>query len=98
MMPNPNSDALSFDIQGIRASIENLKDLNAINSKNKEDFLNYISNDLAPTWTTKEGVVAVEELREFVNIKFEEYIRYLNSKINSLENVVVPALNSIDNA
>lgn len=92
------SDRLDFSIDGVRASIETLREENDKNKKNKEAFLEYLDSKLAPEWNTKEGVVAVNEIKRFVNTQFTDYITYLDEKIDALETVVVPALERINNA
>lgn len=92
------SDRLDFSIDGVKRSIEEMRESNAQNKTNKEDFLGYIDSKLSPEWNTKEGQVAVNELRDFVNTKFQDYITYLDAKVDALETVVVPALERINNA
>ena len=91
-------DRLDFSIDGVRRSADSMRTNNELNAKNKQAFLEYIDSDLAPEWNTKEGQVAVEELRAFVNGRFQEYIDYLNAKIDVIENTVIPALENINNA
>ena len=92
------SDRLDFSIDGVKKAIEEMRESNSQNKSNKEAFLEYIDSKLAPEWNTKEGQVAVEELRAFVNGKFQDYITYLDGKIDALDTVVVPALERINNA
>lgn len=91
-------DRVEFSIPGVKSQVENLRESNSLNKRNKEAFLDYIDSKLAPEWNTKEGKVAVGELRNFVNTKFQDYITYLDEKIDSLEYVVIPALERINNA
>ena len=65
-------DRLDFSIDGVRSSVESMRADNESNKRNKQAFLEYISSNLAPEWNTKEGQVAVEELRGFVNGRFQE--------------------------
>lgn len=92
------NDRLDFSIDGVKRSIEEMRESNSQNEKNKEAFLDYIRTKLAPEWNTVQGKEAVAELETFANTKFQEYIDYLNGKINDLDNVVVPALERINNA
>ena len=91
-------DRLDFSIDGVKRSVENLRAGNIQNQKNKQAFLDYIDNQLAPEWNTVEGRKAVAELKGFVNSQFQEYIDYLNEKIDAVEYDVVPALENINNA
>lgn len=92
------NDRLDFSIEGVKKSVENMKVANNENVKIKEAFLDKINNTIANEWTTASGQVAVDELRNFVNVKYQEYINFINTKIGSIENVVIPALNNINNA
>ena len=92
------NDRLDFSIDGVKKAIEEMRESNSQNEKNKEAFLDYINSKLEPEWNTVQGKEAVEELRNFANVKFQDYITYLNGKINDLDNVVVPALERINNA
>ena len=92
------NDRLDFSIDGVKRAVEEMRESNSQNTRNKEAFLEYIDSRLAPEWNTKEGQVAVAELKNFVNTKFQDYITYLNGKIDALENIVIPALERINNA
>ena len=91
-------DRLDFSIEGVRHSVENLRAGNELNQKNKAAFIEYIDSKLAPEWNTVEGRVAVQELKNFVNTQFQEYIDYLNKRIDAVEYDVVPALENINRA
>ena len=91
-------DRLDFSIDGVRQSVENLRAGNVQNQKNKQAFLDYIDTKLAPEWNTVEGRVAVQELRNFVNTQFQNYIDYLNNRIDAVEYDVVPTLENINRA
>ena len=88
-------DRLDFSIEGVRKSVENLR---SGNEQNQKKFIDYIDSKLAPEWNTTNGVEAVAELRNFVNTQFQEYIDYLNNRIDAVEYDVVPALENINNA
>ena len=92
------SDRLDFSIDGVRRQVEVMRESNAQNEKNKESFIEYVDSTLSPEWNTKEGQVAVTELKNFANKNYADYIRYLNDKIDALENVIIPALERINNA
>ena len=91
-------DRLDFSIEGVRKSVENLRAGNEQNQKNKTAFIEYIDSKLAPEWNTTNGVEAVADLRNFVNTQFQEYIDYLNNRIDAVEYDVVPALENINRA
>jgi len=92
------NDRLSFSIEGVKKAIEDMRESNSLNEQNKEAFLDYILTKLAPEWNTVQGKEAVTELENFVKNNFQDYINYLNSKIDDLDNVVVPALERINRA
>jgi len=91
-------DRLDFSIEGVKRSVENLRAGNEQNQKNKTAFIEYIDNKLTPEWNTVEGKVAVQELKNFVNTQFQEYIDYLNNRIDAVEYDVIPALENINRA
>lgn len=91
-------DRLTFSIEGVKRTAAEMRENNAINAKNKESFLSFIDAKLVPEWNTQQGKVAIDELKKFVNGRFQEYVDYLDEKINVLEDVVIPALERIDNA
>ena len=92
------NDRLDFSIDGVRKSAEEMRANNELNKKNKQAFLEYIDSSLKPEWNTTEGQVAVEELIAFVNGEYSDYIDYLDRRIDTLENDVVPKFIAIDNA
>ncbi len=91
-------DRLDFSIEGVRSSVESLRASNEQNRKNKQAFIDYIDSKLAPEWNTVEGRIAVQDLKNFVNTQFQDYIDYLNNRIDAVEFDVVPALENINNA
>lgn len=95
---NEANDELEYSIDGVKKIAMEMRENNGINKENKEKFLEYIETNLAPEWNTTQGVVAVEELRTFVNTSFQEYIDFLDSKIDLIEEIVIPGLVEIDNA
>ena len=92
------NDRLDFSIDGVKKSVEEMRANNELNKKNKQSFLEYIDSSLKPEWNTTEGKIAVEELITFVNGQFSDYINYLDQRIDTLDNNVIPKLINIDNA
>ena len=92
------NDRLDFSIEGVKNSVEAMRESNEQNVRNKQNFIEYIDANLALEWNTKEGQVAVNELRNFANGRYQEYIDYLNRRINVIEDDVIPALIRINNA
>ena len=86
-----------FSQEGVKKIAGELRELNSNNSKNKEKFLEYIESGIAPYWTTTEGKIALEELRNFANNDYQNYINYLNTRIDALEDIL-PNLQNIDQA
>ena len=91
-------DTLLFSIDGVKNTAMKLRELNKENKDNKEKFSSYIKDELEPEWVTEEGKNAIIELKKFVDDQFLEYIRYLDGKIDDIEEIVVPALQAIDKA
>lgn len=92
------SDRLDYSIDGVRKAAEEMRADNKANEKNKELFIDYINNQLVPEWNTPQGKAAIEDLKGFAEKDFQDYINYLNDKIDALENIVIPALERINNA
>lgn len=92
------NDRLDFSIEGVKRAIEEMRESNSQNKKNREAFLDYVRTKLAPEWNTVQGKEVITQLEDFANTKFLEYIDYINEKIDDLDNVVVPALERINNA
>lgn len=88
---------LEFSVRETIEAIERLKDIMVDNNRIKDNFISYIDTKMAPYWTTEEGLETIEELRDFVNNDYQEYINYLNDRINALESII-PNLNAIDRA
>ena len=95
---NGYADNLNFSIEGVSRSVSNLREQNEQNKDNKAKFLDYIETSLAPVWTTDQGKVALDELRAFAEEEFENYIKYLDRRIDALEFEVVPRLKKINQA
>ena len=92
------NDRLDFSIEGVSRSVENMREQNAQNQKNQKAFVEYVESQLAPEWNTAQGRVATAELKKFAETEFQEYIDYLNRRIDAVEYSVIPALNTINNA
>lgn len=92
------NDRIDFDVTSLSASVQLMREQNDKNKENKQKLIEYIDTTLSKEWNTVHGIEAVSELRSFAEINFQEYIDYLDSKINTFEDVVIPALNRINNA
>ncbi len=88
---------LEFSVSETIEAIEKLKDIMVDNNRIKENFISYIDTKMAPYWTTEEGLETIEELRNFVNNDYQDFINYLNDRTNALESIL-PNLNAIDHA
>ena len=89
---------LAYDIPALVKAVQEMKDQNNSNKRNREAFLEYIDTKLASEWNTEHGREAIEELRKFAEQNLQEYISYLDRKIDIFEDSVIPALNRIDKA
>lgn len=89
---------LEYDIGGVIDTIAEMREIQRHNKENKAAFLEHIDSKLVLEWNTTNGQEAIAELKDFVNVRFQEYIDYLDERINVLEEVIVPALERIDNA
>ena len=88
-------DRLEFDPERVKNVVLEMKEKNEQNKKNMQLFLAHVDNELSNAWQTTGGQEAIAELKKFVNENFQEYINYLDARIDQLENVVIPALNNI---
>lgn len=93
-----NSDTLAYDIEGLKSSVESLKETNQQMVSSQQEFLNYINGPLTTNWNTPNGKIAIEKMRAFAENDYQNYINYLSNKISDFEEVIIPQLINIDNA
>ena len=89
---------MSYEIAGLRKSVEDMRKENEQNVKNKKLFEEYIRTQLEGKWDTTHSRAAIDDLKNFITKDFQEYIEYINKKLNAFESVVIPGLERIENA
>ena len=89
---------MSYEIADLRKSVEDMRNENEQNVKNKEKFEEYLRTQLEGKWDTTHSREAIEDLKNFITKDFQEYIEYINKKLNAFESVVIPGLERIENA
>lgn len=94
---NKYADALEFNQQGIQKVVDSLNEISANMTKIKQDFIQYNETNLKPYWVTAGAEIAQNRLNQFINVDMEEFIKYINEKINNLQATISYA-NQIDNA
>ena len=92
------NDRLDYSIADVERAVEDMRQSNETNKKLKSDFLAYIDGSLKEEWNTEQGQQTISQLEKFVNGHFQDYINYLDARIDTLSNVVIPALIRIENA
>lgn len=91
-----NSDNLSFDIESLKQSVQNLEQIKLQMASSQKEFLNYINGPLTDSWNTDKGKDSIQSLRAFLEEDFQNYIKYLNAKITDFENIIIPELQNIN--
>lgn len=80
---------LKFNIGKLAAGTGAILEQNAMNVIRKKEFLKYIDDVLSKAWNTEHGQQAIQELRSFVENQFQDYIDYLNERVQKFENTAV---------
>ena len=92
-------DTLYFDeAPKFQQVVDAMREDNEANKNNQARMLEYIESKLSKAWNTPGGKIAIDELKKFTTENFQEYINYLDSKIDNFQDVVIPALIEIENA
>lgn len=90
-------DNLTFSESGLQTVIGILGELKGEINSFKDQYLNYVETNLKPNWTTTNGVQSVEILRNFAEEDIQNFINYLQNRIDNL-NASAPRLSNINNA
>ena len=91
------SDNLTFSESGLQAVISVLSKLKGEISAFKDQYLNYVETNLKPNWTTTNGVQSIEILRNFANEDIQDFINYIQNRIDNFH-ATAPRLSNINNA
>lgn len=90
-------DNLTFSESGLQTVIGILSELKGEIGVFKDQYLEYVETNLKPNWTTTGGVQSVELLRNFAEEDIQNFINYLQNRIDNL-NASAPRLSNINNA
>ena len=82
---SPKVDNLQFNILELGKQINTLREVRDTIYNLKERYLEYVSNELAPNWTTENGVKTAEDLKRFANVNINDFIKYFDGRISDLE-------------
>lgn len=78
------SDNVKFNSEQLMTQVrvlENVRDM-MVSSKNK--YVEYLETNLRPNWTTDGGEAAADRLRNFAETDIQDFITFLNQKIEGL--------------
>lgn len=78
------SDLLTFDEVQLNAMIEIVEDVRDKMVASKNNFDDYIANQLKPNWTTEGGMNTVSSLENFSNSNIQSFIEYISLRIQDL--------------
>ena len=79
------SDNLEFNTEQLQVQIGVLENIRDIITNSKMKYIDYISTQLKPNWTTETGIKTVNELVNFAEVDIQAFIQYLSSRISDLE-------------
>lgn len=91
------SDNLTFSEEGLANTIAVLDELKGEITVFKDRYLEYVSTNLKPNWTTTNGVKSVEDLNTFAETDIQNFINYLQRRIDNFR-VTQKQLYNINNA
>ena len=87
---------ISYSQNGISGATASLKSYNNENKEYKEELVNYVLSTLTENWNTEGGKAVIQELRTFLDTKFQDYIDYTDGRINVIDTVVLDHVNAIE--
>ena len=90
-------DSLYFDQASLQKVISFLTEAKDGMTKVKEEFIQYNETNLKKYWSSAGSIVAQSRLESFINNDIENFIQYINQRINDLQDSV-PYVNRIDEA
>ena len=82
------ADLLEFNEVQLGAMIEIIEDVRDKMVVSKSSYDDYITNSLAPGWTTENGLKTVSDLRIFSNENIQQFITYIDNRIMELKSVL----------
>ncbi len=83
-MAGTYSDNLEFNSEQLQAQIGIMENVRDMMVSAKEKYMDYISQQLSPNWTTENGQKTVNELLNYAETDIQSFINYLNNRIEDL--------------
>lgn len=78
-------DNLEFSTPQLEELIGILEEVKATIQASKNNYVDYVNNQLSPNWTTEGGRKTVSELINFADTNIQSFITYLDNNIANLE-------------
>ena len=82
---NGYSDNLTFNTEQLQSQIGILEQVRDTIQASKNNYVDYINNQLRPAWNTDAGQQTVNQLINFAETDIEAFITYLTGRISDLE-------------
>lgn len=83
-MSGTYSDNLEFNSEQLMAQIKILESVRDMIIVSKTKYIDYITTQLMPNWTTEAGKKTTDELINFAEIDIQSFITYLDERISNL--------------
>ena len=83
-MAGTYSDNLEFNSEQLMAQIKILESVRDMMIASKTKYIDYITTQLMPNWTTEAGKKTTDELINFAEIDIQSFIAYLHERISNL--------------
>lgn len=79
------SDNLTFNTEQLQSQIGILEQVRDTIQASKNNYVDYVNNQLRPAWNTDAGEQTVNQLINFAETDIEAFIKYLTGRIADLE-------------
>lgn len=78
------SDNLTFNIEQLQVQIGVLEQVRDTIQVSKNNYVDYVNNQLRPAWNTDEGDITANRLINFAETDINKFIAYLTGRIEDL--------------
>lgn len=78
------SDLLTFNEAQLKSMIQMVEEVRDKMISSKNNFDDYVANQLKPNWTTEGGLNTVSCLENFSSSNIQSFIEYINARIQDL--------------
>lgn len=82
-------DNLTFSIEQLQVQIGVLEQVRDTIQVSKNNYVDYVNNQLRPAWNTDAGQQTVNQLINFAETDIDAFIAYLTGRISDLEQAKV---------